>query len=375
MAHIAMNAHLLASGNGYRQAGIHRYIYNVLTHLPSLDDSFSYTVLLNHALDKTLPRVQEQKGMFDTSSPLKRILWEQVIQPFALRRLKPDLYHAMAFVMPRFLACPSIVTIYDLSFVRYPEVLSTLRRRYLQTFTRESCQRATRIIAISESTADDLVKLWGIRREKIDVAPPGVSPEFRPLPPDQIETFRQKAKLPPRFLLFLGTLEPRKNLPMLLRAYARLPEDRRNEMHLILGGGQGWMTEAIFATIAQHQLEKTVHLPGYIAPEDLIFWYNAAEALVYPALYEGFGIPILEALACGKPVLVSRSSSLPEAAGEVGILLPPDDENAWTDAIQTLIDTPPTPAIFQPQASAWAAQFTWERTARITLESYHRTLG
>jgi glycosyltransferase involved in cell wall biosynthesis len=372
MMHVAINAHLLAAGNSYRQAGIHRYIYNVLTHLPALDETLAYTVFLNHPLDQSLPRLHQQKGMFSTSSSLKRILWEQLVQPFALQRLKPALYHAMAFVMPRGVPCPSVVTVYDLSFERYPQVLSGLRRRYLQMFTRVSCQRATRIIAISESTANDIVDLWAISREKIDVAPPGLSPEFRPLAEELVEGFRHRTQLPRRFLLFLGTLEPRKNLPMLIRAYAALPKSMREEVHLVLGGGKGWLYNDIFATITQHGLEDKVHLPGYIPPEDLVLWYNAADGFVYPALYEGFGMPIVEALACGKSVLVSRSSSLPEAAGDLGILLPPNDEAAWRDAMRHLIEHPERQAAIRPRALAWAREFTWERTATRTLESYYR---
>ncbi len=374
MTHIALNAHLLAPGNGYRRAGIHQYISNILTHLPDVDDGLTYTVLANHALDQLSPQMHQQISTLQTRRPWKRIVWEQTVQPFMVRRLKPDLYHGMAFVAPRGLRCPSVVTVYDLSFVRYPEVLSRLRREYLQRFTRASCQRAARIIAISESTAQDMVRLWRIPRDKIDVTLLGVSSQFQPLPEDEVEAFRSREELPQRFLLFVGTLEPRKNLPLLLRAYARLPADCRQEVHLVIGGGRGWMYDEIFATIAQHNLVDTVHTPGYIPAEDLALWYNAAEALVYPTLYEGFGFPIIEAMACGKPVLASNSSSLPEAAGDVGILLPPDDEAAWMTAMLNLISDEQARAAISPSAIVWAREFTWERTARQTINSYQQAM-
>jgi glycosyltransferase involved in cell wall biosynthesis len=289
-----------------------------------------------------------------------------------LRRLQPDLYHALAFVAPPSVPCPFVVTVYDLSFIRYPEALSTLRRRYLQTFTRSTCQRATRVIAISESTARDLVELMAIPGGKIDVALPGVTADFRPYPPDQVEEFRQQHKLPKRFCLFLGTLEPRKNLPMLLRAYASLTPAERQEVHLVLAGGKGWMYDEIFATIEARGLAETVHTPGYVAAETLPLWYNAAEAFVYPTLYEGFGIPIVEALACGAPVLASNCSSLPEAAGEVGALLPPHDEAAWAEALRQIIHHPQHRAEQAAPGQQWAATFTWERTARQTVASYQR---
>ncbi len=375
MKHIAINAHLLGRGAGYRSAGIHRYIYGVLSNLPALDQTLRYTVLLNHPLQTNLPRMEQRRGMINTDDPKRRILWEQVVQPFALRQIKPDLYHAMAFVAPRFVPCPLVVTVYDLSFIRYPQVLSGARRKYLQLFTQSTCERAARVIAISESTASDLVELMGIPRGKIDVAVPGISRDFCPLSADEVETFRRKNNLPERFLFFLGTLEPRKNLPMLLRAYAQLPKSDREAVHLILGGGKGWMYDEIFATIAQHELADTVHVPGFVDAEALVWWYNAAEAFVYPTLFEGFGIPIVEAMACGTPVIASNTSSLPEAAGEAGVLLPPDDESAWTQALSRMIHDAEWRAERSRLGQTWAANFSWERTAQQTLESYQQVLS
>lgn len=373
--HIAINAHLLGRGAGYRSAGIHRYIYGVLSNLPALDETLRYTVLLNHPLQTNLPRMEQRRGMFNTDDPKRRIVWEQVVQPFALRQIKPDVYHAMAFVAPHFMACPFVVTVYDLSFIRYPQVLSGARRKYLQLFTRSTCERAARVIAISESTANDLVELMGIPRVKIDVAVPGISDDFCPQPPDEVESFRRKNNLPERFFFFLGTLEPRKNLPMLLRAYAQLPKSDREAVHLILGGGKGWMYDEIFATIAHHELADTVHVPGFVDAEALVWWYNAAEAFVYPTLFEGFGIPIVEAMACGTPVIASNTSSLPEAAGEAGVLLPPDDESAWTQALSRMIHDAEWRAERSRLGQTWAANFSWERTAQQTLESYQQVLS
>lgn len=382
MRHIALNAHLLGRGAGYRSAGIHRYIYGVLSNLPAQDETLQYSVLLNHPLAEAAAakNLRQRQGMFKTDDPKRRIVWEQVIQPFALHQLKPDLYHAMAFVAPRFVPCPFVVTVYDLSFIRYPQVLTGARRKYLQLFTRSTCERAARVIAISESTANDLVELMGVPSEKIDVALPGVSAEFEPRPHEEIEAFRRKHNLPERFFFFLGTLEPRKNLPMLLRAYAQLPQSDREAVHLVLGGGKGWMYDEIFETIARYpdQLAATVHMPGFVNADELVLWYNAAEALVYPTLFEGFGIPILEAMACGKPVLASNSSSLPEAvgkSGEAGVLLPPDDEAAWTAALAKMIHDADGRAELGTRGRAWAANFTWARTAQQTVASYQKILG
>ncbi len=376
MKHIVLNAHLLSQSAGYRKAGIHRYMYGQISQLPYVDKGdFTYTALANHQISLDHPRFQSQVSTFDTNSPAKRILWEQVVQPVALNRLKPDLYHALAFVGSWTMPAPSVVTVFDLSFIRYPEVLTRARRLYLQRMTAYSCRKATRVLAISQSTANDLTDYLAISPDKIDIAYPGVSPDFKPLPAEDIEQFRQSKNLPENFLLFVGTLEPRKNLPLLLRAYAKLSSEERSAMHLVLGGGKGWFYDEIFATIAELGLQETVHLPGYLKAEELVLWYNAASAFVYPTLFEGFGIPIVEALACGKAVLTSNISSLPEAAGDVGVLLPPDDETAWTHALQKTIAEQGHLAEDAAKRMAWARQFTWERCAEDTVACYHKALN
>jgi glycosyltransferase involved in cell wall biosynthesis len=194
------------------------------------------------------------------------------------------------------------------------------------------------------------------------------------LPSEQVEQFRQEKQLPFQFFFFLGTLEPRKNLVTLIHAYAALPANIRQEVHLVLGGGKGWQYDDIFEAIATHRLENEVHTVGYIPTEEVVLWYNAAIALVYPPIFEGFGIPIIEAMACGKPVLASNTSSLPEAAGEVGLLLPPDDVQAWTQALLRAIEDQPWRNEASIQGQAWAKQFTWQRTAQQTLASYECVL-
>jgi glycosyltransferase involved in cell wall biosynthesis len=302
-------------------------------------------------------------------------VWEQVIQPHALRQAHPALLHALAFVTPLFSRVPSVVTVYDLSFIHYPELLTTARRLYLQIFTRRSCQTARRIIAISQSTARDLSATFGIPAAKIDVAVPGVGEQFKPLPRPEVEEFRRRKALPDRFFLFVGTLEPRKNLPVLLRAYAQLPPADRAAVPLVLAGGRGWMADEIYSTLETHDLRAAVHLPGYLPAEELPLWYNAAETFVYPSVFEGFGLPVVEASACGTPVLTSNVSSLPEAAGEGGTLLPPDQEAAWTAALARAIHDAHWRAEAGERGRAHAAQFTWAETARHTVASYHRALG
>ncbi|MBI5960009.1 MAG: glycosyltransferase family 4 protein [Chloroflexi bacterium] len=375
LKHIILNAHLLAAQAGYRTAGINGYIYHLLRTLPEADPTLRYTVLAgSQGQPPEHDRMIARRTRYSTESPLRRILWEQLVQPFALRQTQPDLLHALAFVSPVFNRTPSVVTVYDLSFIHYPALLTRPRRLYLQLFTRRSCQHARRVIAISRSTARDLEITFGIAPDKIDVAVPGVGEQFKPLPRTEIETFRQREGLPARFLLFLGTLEPRKNLPVLLRAYAQLPAADRAAVHLVLAGGRGWMCDEIFSTIETHHLSETVHLPGYVSAEDLPLWYNAAEVFVYPSVFEGFGLPVVEAAACGTPVIVSDVSSLPEAAGEAGLRLPPQDVSAWAEALARVIHDPVWRSEASEQGRLHAARFTWAETAAQTVASYRRAM-
>ena len=366
--HIGLNAHLLSSQAGYRSAGIHGYIYNTLAHLAAqAPPDWRFTALVGAASAASLPGIAVRRSRWDTQPPLRRIAWEQLVQPWQLGAF--DLYHALAFVAPVALPAPMVVTIYDLSFLHYPQVLSPARRAYLRLLTGLTCQRARRVICISRSTAQDVIESLGVAPEKVDVAPAGHDPaRFRPLPPDEIAAFRRAKDLPERFWLFVGTLEPRKNLPTLLRAYAALPARQRPP--LLLGGGKGWDYDDIFASIARLGLADSVRWLGFLAADDLPYWYNCAEVFVYPSVFEGFGLPVLEAMACGTPVVVAAASSLPEVVGEAGLCVPPRDVPAWTDALHSAMTDSGWRQQVIERGLAQASRYTWQETARQTIRSY-----
>ena len=372
MTHIGLNAHLLSGKASYRSAGIHGYIYHTLVNLPALaPENWQFTAMVGAANRLKLDGFSIRHSTWDTDSPLRRILWEQTVQPFQLNDF--DLYHGLAFVSPLLLTKPSLITVYDLSFLHYPQVLSASRRLYLRLFTALSCRRARRVIAISQSTARDLHDSLGIALDKIDVAPPGYDPTiYKRLPEAEIAAFRARRNLPERFWLFLGTLEPRKNLPKLLQAYAALPESER--LPLILAGGKGWDFEAIFQTIERYNLSSWVQLPGYLPVEELPLWYNSAEVFLYPSVFEGFGIPVLEAMACGTPVIISDASSLPEVAGSAGITLPPHAVDQWTQALQRAHGDAAWRKQATEQGYAQAKRYSWQLTAVQTINSYQQAL-
>lgn len=371
---IGLNAHLLTGADqpGYRRAGIHGYIQNLLANLPAAAPGVDFTAFVGSGDPPPSPAIRIRRTRWAGKSPGRRILWEQFAQPFQLGGL--DLMHELAFVAPLLMPRPYVVTVYDLSFLRYPERLTRSRRLYLRLFTRISCQRARRVIAISQSTADDVAQLLHIPRARIDLAQPGVEPRFQRLPAAMVDAFRAAQGLPDRFFLFIGTLEPRKNLPMLLRAYAALPAADRAAIPLILAGGKGWLSDDIPRTIAACKLEHDVTLPGYIADDMLPLWYNAAHTFVYPSVYEGWGLPVSEALACRTPVITTTASSLPEAAGRAGLCLPPDDIPAWTETLAQAIHDPHWAANRSAQAVDHGTAFTWQRTAEQTVASYRRAL-
>ncbi len=368
-AHIALNAQLLFGRASYRSAGIHHYIEQLLHHLPAAAPDWRFTVFVG-AGRPDMAGAEVQRTRLPTARPPVRIIWEQLAQPLAVARARPDLLHALAFVSPILTSTPTVVTVYDLSFHITPDRFPPAQRFYLRTLTGLSCRRARRVFAISESTRADVVRLLGVPRDRVDVAYPGVEAAFQPLTAAAVAAFRARRDLPARFVLYLGTLEPRKNLTTLLAAFATL-HAAQPDLHLVLAGGRGWWYADLFRQVQALGLAAVVHFPGYVPAEELPLWYNAAAAFAYPSAYEGFGMPVTEALACGCPVVTTTASSLPEAGGDAAYLVPPADAPALAAALaQALV---PDPAR-QQRGLTHAARFTWAATAAHTVAGYRRAL-
>jgi len=379
--HIGLNAHLLSLTETYRGAGINWYIHNLLTHLPRVDRDNRYTAFIGDGRF-TGPGLALKLSRLPTSRPPIRIFWEQVVQPFALRKEKVDLLHALAFVTPLLSPCPSVVTVYDLSFLLYPESFKRLKRLYLGLFTRLSARKARRIIAISESTKRDVVRLLGVPSEKVDAVYCGKDAAFRPLVRDQVATFRAKHGLPERFVLFVGTIEPRKNVTRLIEAFANLhtctlahlQTCRLANLKLVIGGAKGWFYEDVFARVEELGLEGEVVFPGYIPVSELPLWYNAAELFVYPSLYEGFGLPLLEAMACGTPVVTANTSSLPEVVGEAGLTVDPLDVDGLAEAMRRVLGDEALRQEMRERGLQRAEGFSWMKAAQETVQVYRRAM-
>ena len=370
-AHVAINAHLLSGQDSYRSAGVHQYIIHLLRHLTSVDHRLRFSTLLGGNALRPETGLELHRSRWNTGSPPARVVWEQVIQPGVLRGIAADLVHGPVFVGPLFAPCPMVITIHDLSFIRFPGFFRPANRLYLTLMTRLSARRARRLIAVSEHTATEAVRLLDVSREKIDVVYHGVDRAFRPLPPDEVSAFRRGRKLPEQFLLFVGTLEPRKNLIRLIEAFARIYDGRTR---LVLVGGRGWLYEELFSKVEELGIQEAVVFAGYVRSEELPLWYNAAVAFAYPSSYEGFGMPVTEAQACGTPVLTSNCSSLPEAAGDAALLVDPQDVEAIATGLEQLLTDGVLRETLRERGQTHASGFDWSRTARETADVYVRAL-
>lgn len=368
--HIGLNAQLLSLSGDYRAAGITWYIYNLLAHLPPSDHR--YTAFLGERKAEGLfPQIDLRFSRLPTGNPLVRIFWEQAVLPFESAKEGIDLIHSLAFVQPLFSSCPGVVTIYDLSFLLFPEGFNPWKRLYLRYMTPYSARRSRRVIALSQSTKRDLSRLFGIPREKIEVIPCGVDPRFRPLNGNLVSRFRQRRRLPERMILFVGTIERRKNVSLLLEAYAQI--QREIPHALVLAGAKGWGADGIFAQAEELGLADVI-FAGYVGQEELPLWYNAADLLAYPSLYEGFGLPPLEAMASGTPVLTSITSSLPEVMGDAGVLVNPKNAGEIARAMLKVLRDKGLQEEMRKRGLERAKRFTWQEAAEETVRVYEEAM-
>ncbi len=371
---IGIEAYLWGQGDSYRQSGVSTYIRHLVRGLAGVSlpgEALVYLPFDCRDEFPSTPRLRGRVSPIPLLRPSQRILWEHTVFPWVLWKDRLDLLHATMNVAPWWSPCPVVVTILDLAYMRYPHVHPRGRRLYLGAMTRLTVRRARAIVAISHHTGAEIEHLLRVPHERIHVIHLGVDADMRPLPRDQVESFRRQRGLPPRYLLYLGNLEPRKNLSRLVQAYARI---RGCGAALVLAGARGWGYAELFQLVETLGLSRQVLFPGFVPREELPLWYNGAEALVYPSLYEGFGLPPLEAMACGTPVLTSTASSLPEVVGEAGLLVPPDDVPGLAEAMQRLLREEELRADLRQRGLQQARRFTWEQTAQETANLYWQLL-
>ncbi len=346
-----------------------------MRRLPNVEPAYRYTAFLSDPNFEPQTGLVVQRSRWPTHKPLFRIMWEQTVLPLVLYRRKVDLLHALAFVAPAAISIPFVTTVYDLSFVHFPEAFRPFKRWYLRTLTRYSSRRASAIIAISESTRRDVIAAFGISPKKVHTVYCGVDSAFKPLPTAQVEAFRAKHGLPERFVFRLGTIEPRKNVEGVIRAYAGWRTRDPTAPPLVIAGGKGWYYQEVFRLVEALGLTQYIHFPDYVPQADLPLWYNAASLLVYPSRFEGFGLPVLEAMACGTPVVTSNVSSLPEVAGNAAVQVSPTDTHALSQAMETVFTDAGLAQSMREKGLQQAARFSWRKAAVQTARIYRQTLA
>jgi len=366
---VAINAFLLSG----RFSGVEKAIYTLLRHVGegSRDE---FVALVGSDFDERLLDglpVGFERLPVSNRSRLVRILYEERWLP---RRLEGfDLFHAPGYVAPRKLPCPAVLTIYDLVALRHPELARRTNALHYRWRLPRSAKAAARIIVPLECVARQVVDHLGVERERVRVVPLGVEAGLQPPSQEARGRARTRYHLDHPFILFVGNVEPKKNLPTLLRAFAALKRDGLPH-ELVIAGKRGWKCRAVFRLPRELGIEASVRFLGYVEESDLAGLYGASELFVFPSLVEGFGLPPLEAMACGVPVITSDAEALLETTGDAAEHVPALDAEALAEAMRRVLGDPALRERMRAAGAARAAQFTWERTAEATRAVYREAL-
>ncbi len=371
MAHIGIDARLAH----YRVGGISTYTRQMVKALEALNPPEKFTVIHSRkARQNITERFNAAKAFTPPHHPQERTLLSVELLRFGF-----DLFHSPDFIPPRGGAKRHIITIHDLTFLHYPQYKDKEARRYYNDQIKLAVEQADHILAVSEATKKDLIEMLNVPTEKITVQPHGVEDRFRPYSPRNLMALGTDAEwhLPERgYILHVGTLEPRKNIPALLDAYEALLDRLPTLPPLLLVGKPGWLFEDTMQRI--EKLQKSglnIIIRGDISDDILPIVYNLAAVVVLPSFYEGFGLPALEAMACGIPTIVSDRSSLPEVVGEAGALIDPDKPETLANALERALMDSTWRREAVDTGMKRAAQFSWAHSAKIALSVYRNTIG
>lgn len=367
--HIAIDAHTV----GTKLAGNETYAVNLIEALAEIDTRNRYTLFVTK--QAATERFAGRWSNFDVRrtpphTPLVRV---PLALPFELRRRQVDLLHVQ-FTAPPFASCPVVATIHDLSFEHLPETFNRRSRVQLRLTVRRTARRARVVIVPSRFTRDDITKHYKIPAERVVVTPLAAAERFRPETDEAgLRRVRERYDLAGDYLLAVGSIQPRKNLVRLIRAYARLVADAPEKTPaLVIAGKRAWLSAETMRAAAATNLGDRLRFTGYVPDDDLPALYSGALCFVYPSYFEGFGIPPLEAMRCGTPVITGDRTSLPEVVGDAGLTVDPFDETAVAAAMRRVLDDPALRGRMRARGFEQAACFSWRETARRTLAAYER---
>ncbi|MBE7553874.1 MAG: glycosyltransferase family 4 protein [Anaerolineales bacterium] len=361
-----------------QSGGIGRYTRGLVTTLAQLDPHNPYILLApSDAPRSGLQTFQNCPNFNHKIYPLPErwltIAWHRFYLPVPVEWFagQLDLFHSPNFILPPTRQAKTLLTVHDLSFIRHPQGAVASLRKWLNQVVPRSLARADHILADSESTRQDLIEIFNLKPADITVVGAGVEERFRPITdPATLAAVRRRYRLPDSFILGLGTLEPRKNFTGLIAAFAQSPV--RETHHLVIAGGKGWLYDDIFAAAQTSPVADRIHLVGFVADEDLPALYNLADIFAYPSHYEGFGIPVIEAMACGTAVVCANNSCLPEVAGDAALQVTATDTPALAEALARLANNPELRVQAIQEGFRQARKFTWRAAAERLLAVYQR---
>ncbi len=361
--------------------GIGRYTRELLRALGEVDGASGYRLIYAAPPgSRTFPLPALPSNFTARHLPFDDIwlarLWQRARIPLPVEWLTGpvDIFHSPDFTLPPTRRrTRTLLTVHDLSFIRDPESAVPVLRAYLNRVVPRSVARADHVLADSEATRADLMELYGTPPGKITVLYSGVNDSFRPVrDPAALASLRARYGLGAApFVLAVGTLQPRKNYVRLIQAMAQLPAGA----NLVIAGGRGWLYDAIFAEVERLGWRERVIFAGFVADDDLPALYSAARVLAYPSLYEGFGLPILEAFACGTPVVTSTASCLPEVAGDAALLVPPTDVAALAAALERALTDEAARAELIARGFERVKAFSWAASAQKLVGIYRQLAG
>ena len=352
------------------QAGSATYLSNLLNGLKEIiPDGELKLFSINHHRDMSIQKTFKTRA----ETIYRDIIWSHFVLPLKTLRAKIDVLHIPANIMPLFSPCPTVLTILDTTVLQTPQYFTFWHRYYSRVFFPLSARKAKNIITISENSKRDIVKQLRISPEKVIVTYLAASKDFKIVSNQEIERVKKTYNLN-AFILTVGSLEPRKNIPRLLNAYSYLQKNGF-PYSLVHVGPQGWLFDEIYKEVDRLGLRERVRFLGLVPTHDLVALYNAASLFIYPSLYEGFGLPVLEAMACGCPIITSNISSLPEVVGDAGIMVDPHDVAQITHAIESLCKDKQKHTWYKNKGLERAKQFSWQRCAKETLEIYSRAIN